>query len=172
MAEVVQSGGHGHKKGRSKHRVGVRLDMTPMVDVAFLLLTFFMLATTLLTPQIMEISLPPDSKVPVQIAESNLLTIRVRKDMTVFWNMGNEAPQRIEQKELPKILDQHLAVNSNLSTLVKMDRSVRYQIFIDMLDNIDIASAHSAVVHHLTKPEKRFSVTSMDDKDVELVQSL
>ena len=89
MAEVQQSGGNRHQKGKKhKARVGVRMDMTPMVDVAFLLLTFFMLATTLLTPQVMEVSLPPDSKVPVQIAESNLLTLRVRKDQTVFWNVG------------------------------------------------------------------------------------
>src|ERR1051325_1730327 len=101
MAEVVQAGGRGHGKGKKrKARLGVRMDMTPMVDVAFLLLTFFMLATTLLTPQVMEISLPPDSKIPVQIPESNLLTLRIRKDMTVFWNIGNEPPQKIAENEV------------------------------------------------------------------------
>ncbi|HEX5317037.1 MAG TPA: biopolymer transporter ExbD, partial [Candidatus Kapabacteria bacterium] len=77
MAEVVQGGGRKHK-GKKRARMGVRLDMTPMVDVAFLLLTFFMLTTTLLTPQVMEIVMPPDSKIPVEIAQSNLLTLRIR----------------------------------------------------------------------------------------------
>ena len=86
MAEMVDAGGHGKKGKKSKKRVGVRMDMTPMVDVAFLLLTFFMLSTTLSTPQVMEISLPPDSKVNIEVAESNLLTLRVRNDEAVFWN--------------------------------------------------------------------------------------
>src|SRR6266576_2707018 len=101
MSEVVQSGGRKHKGKKRKARLGVRIDMTPMVDVAFLLLTFFMLTTTLLTPQVMEITMPPDSKIPVQIAESNLLTLRIRKDLTVFWNMGSEAPQKIAEKDVP-----------------------------------------------------------------------
>ena len=68
MAEMVEAGGGGKKGKKHKKRVGVRMDMTPMVDVAFLLLTFFMLTTTFNTPQVMEISLPPDSKVSVEVA--------------------------------------------------------------------------------------------------------
>src|SRR3954467_6820476 len=104
MAEMVEAGGRGKKGKKSKKRVGVRMDMTPMVDVAFLLLTFFMLTTTLLTPQVMEITMPPDSKIPVQIAESNLLTLRVRADQSVFWNMGTEAPQKIAEKDVAAVL--------------------------------------------------------------------
>src|SRR6266700_4118003 len=107
MAEVVESGGsRGHKGKKKAHRMGVRMDMTPMVDVAFLLLTFFMLSTTLTTPQVMEISLPPDSKVNVEVAESNLLTIRVRKDDAVFWNKGKDIPQKVTGTDVSKILEQ------------------------------------------------------------------
>jgi biopolymer transport protein ExbD len=166
MAEVVQSGGNHHKKGRKKARVGVRIDMTPMVDVAFLLLTFFMLATTLLTPQVMEITLPPDSKIPVEIAESNLLTLRIRKDMTVFWNMGNEAPQKIEQKEVLGKLREHLQINPKLSTLIKIDRDARYQTLVTFIDDLNVTQAQ------LKQTEKRFSIVSMDDKDHEMVGSL
>src|SRR2546422_2952419 len=62
----------GHEKKRKKHkrmrRLGVRIDMTPMVDVAFLLLTFFMLTTTMNRPQTMEINLPP-SNTTVEVPE-------------------------------------------------------------------------------------------------------
>ena len=51
--------------------------MTPLVDVAFLLLTFFMFTTTMMRPQTMEINLPPDKEVKVEMAESNLLTLRI-----------------------------------------------------------------------------------------------
>jgi biopolymer transport protein ExbD len=147
-------------------RVGVRMDMTPMVDVAFLLLTFFMLATTLLTPQVMEISLPPDSKIPVQIAESNLLTLRIRKDQIVFWNIGNEPPQKIAEREVPKVMKEWLMKNPKLSTLIKIDRDAKYQTLIDMVDDLNVTQGD------LHQTEKRFSLVAMDDKDHELVSNL
>ena len=167
MAEVVQSGGsRGHKGKKKAHRLGVRMDMTPMVDVAFLLLTFFMLATTLLTPQVMEISLPPDSKVPVQIAESNLLTLRIRKDQVTFWNMGSEAPQKIEMSKVPEILKEHLKLNPKLSTLINIDRNAKYQTLVTMIDDLNVTQGQ------LGQTEKRFSIISMDDKDQQLVATL
>src|SRR5688572_2520354 len=104
MAAVIEGGGsRGHKGGKKKaRRLGVRLDMTPMVDVAFLLLTFFMLSTTLTQPQVMEINLPPESKVTVDVAASNLLTLRVNQDQAVFWNVGLDAPKRAQYSEVGK----------------------------------------------------------------------
>ena len=89
MAEISDSGGGGHGKKGGKVRAkkqSTRVDMTPMVDLAFLLLTFFMLSTTLTTPQVMEISLPPDSKAKVEISENNVMTLRVKED-AIFWNI-------------------------------------------------------------------------------------
>lgn len=167
MAEVIQSGGsRGHKGKKKGRRLGVRLDMTPMVDVAFLLLTFFMLTTTLITPQVMEISLPPDSKVEVQIAESNLLTFRVRKDHTVFWNKGSEAPQKVDMAKIRELLTNQLKGNSNLATLIKVDRDAKYQVLVDLMDDLNIAIADSRTT------AKRFSIVAMDDKDQAMVNAL
>lgn len=165
MAEIVQGGGR-KGKGKKRSRLGVRLDMTPMVDVAFLLLTFFMLTTTLLTPQVMEITMPPDSKIPVEIAESNLLTLRVRRDMTVFWNMGTEAPQKIALVDVSKILKQHLQINPKLSTLIKIDRQAKYQTLVTMIDDLNETQAQ------LGQTEKRFSLVAMNDTDQTLVAGL
>ncbi len=164
MAEIVQGGGR--HKGKRHARLGVRLDMTPMVDVAFLLLTFFMLTTTLLTPQIMEIVMPPDSKIPVEIAESNLLTLRVRADRAVFWNMGTEAPQKIAEKDVPKILKEHLEINPKLSTLIKIDRHAKYQALVTMVDDLNETQAE------LGQKQRRFSLVAMDDSDMKLVGNL
>jgi biopolymer transport protein ExbD len=165
MAEIVQSGGRKHK-GKRRSRLGVRLDMTPMVDVAFLLLTFFMLTTTLLTPQVMEITMPPDSKIPVEIAESNLLTLRIRQDRAVFWNMGTESPQKISESDVPKILKQHLQINPKLSTLIKIDRQAKYQTLVTMIDDLNETQGE------LKQTEKRFSLVAMDDTDKKLVANL
>lgn len=168
MAEVIQGGGNlGHKKGKKKaRRMGVRLDMTPMVDVAFLLLTFFMLATTLTTPQVMEINLPPDSKQTIEIGESNLLTLRVRRDHAIFWNMGNEAPQKVTYNQVQSVLIQHLKVNPKLATLIKIDREAKYQTLVDLIDDLNLAQGK------LGQNERRFSLVTMDDKDQQLVGSL
>jgi biopolymer transport protein ExbD len=166
MAEVVQAGGRGHGKGKKrKARLGVRMDMTPMVDVAFLLLTFFMLTTTLLTPQVMEIKLPPEN-IKIQMAQSNLLTLRIRGDQTIFWNMADEPPQKIAEKDVPNILKEHLKVNPKLSTLIKIDRAAKYQTLVSMIDDLNMTQAQ------LGQTEKRFSLVAMDDKDHELVNNL
>ena len=66
MPSIPRNEKKGKKKGkgvhRPKRRVGVRIDMTPMVDVAFLLLIFFMVTTVFRTPQALEINLPPTRK--------------------------------------------------------------------------------------------------------------
>src|SRR4028118_1529226 len=86
--ESLGGGGHERRgskanKRKKKKRVGFRLDMTPLVDIAFLLLTFFMLTTTMVTPQVMEMSIPPDTE-DVQVAESDLFTLFIRKDGKLF----------------------------------------------------------------------------------------
>ena len=166
MAEMVDAGGHGKKGKKSKKRVGVRMDMTPMVDVAFLLLTFFMLSTTLSTPQVMEISLPPDSKVNIEVAESNLLTLRVRNDEAVFWNKGKDAPQKITASEVPRILEQRLRENPKIATLIKIDRDAKYQKLVDLIDELNLIQGK------LGQTEKRFSIVTMDADDHTLIGNL
>jgi len=87
------------KKGKKvRKRLGFRLDMTPMVDVAFLLLTFFMLTTTFSKPKTMEINLPAEKndQTQVEVAESNVLTVRVMEGDKTYWNIGFKPPEPIE----------------------------------------------------------------------------
>src|SRR5436190_17723102 len=81
-----KKGGKGHH--RPKRRVGVRIDMTPMVDVAFLLLIFFMVTTVFRTPQALEINLPPDKEAKVDIAQSKVLQVRILPDDRAYWKDG------------------------------------------------------------------------------------
>jgi biopolymer transport protein ExbD len=160
------SRGHGKKGKKSAKRVGVTMDMTPMVDVAFLLLTFFMLSTTLAQPQVMEISLPPDSKANIEVGESNLLTFRVRADEAIFWNKGSETPAQIKADEIGKVLESKLRENPKIATLIKIDREAKYQKLVDLIDELNLVQAR------LNQNEKRFSIVTMDSSDTRILGNL
>ncbi len=150
----------GHDKKKKKHRkmrrLGVRLDMTPMVDVAFLLLTFFMLTTSMNRPQTMEINLPPqDTK--VEVAQSNLLTLRVKEDGSIYWNIADNNPQKVEYKQLRPLMIQQNQQNPKLITLIKVDRKGKYHMIVDIMDELNLANV------------TRFSIAPMVDADKQVL---
>src|SRR2546426_5904322 len=104
--DTPQREAKGKKKGggahRPKRRLNVRIDMTPMVDVAFLLLIFFMVTTVFRTPQALEINLPPKN-VQIPISENNILTLRVLAGDKMFWNVGKDKPQTVSVVALPPV---------------------------------------------------------------------
>jgi biopolymer transport protein ExbD len=93
MAEIAEEGGGGHgKKGKKRaKKPSARIDMTPMVDLAFLLLTFFVLTSTFSKPKTMEINYPakPDPNENVKPPEvKNGLTLILTKDNRIFYYKG------------------------------------------------------------------------------------
>lgn len=136
--DIAPSSGR-KKSGKKKmRRLGIRIDMTPMVDIAFLLLTFFMLTSVFRRPQTMEINMPPKD-VEVEVGESNLLTLRVVADGAIFWNMGIETPQKVEFKDLRRLLEERNAFNPKLVTLIKVDRKSKYHYMVDVMDELQMA---------------------------------
>jgi biopolymer transport protein ExbD len=126
------------KKAKRKHRVGVRVDLTPMVDVVMLLITFFMLTTVYTTPQTMEINVPPDES-KVEVGESSLLTLRVLADSTIYWNMGIEKPQIVEFSALRALLEERLQSNPKLITLIKVERDATFEMMVNVMDELGLA---------------------------------
>ncbi|MCI0523520.1 MAG: biopolymer transporter ExbD [Bacteroidales bacterium] len=97
MAEIIQEEkGKGGKKKPKKH--STHIDMTPMVDLMCLLITFFMLTTAFSKPKIMEIVLPEKLKKdetvePPKIAESRTLNIILGPEDKVYWYPGKADPE-------------------------------------------------------------------------------
>jgi biopolymer transport protein ExbD len=90
MAEIADSGGGGHKGGKKRaKKQSTRIDMTPMVDLAFLLLTFFVLTATFSKPKSMELTFPapppPDQK-PDEVKKG--ITFLLTKDDRIFYYEG------------------------------------------------------------------------------------
>ncbi|MDP2806903.1 MAG: biopolymer transporter ExbD [bacterium] len=104
-----QESGKG-KKGPGLHkrkgRPGVVLDMTPMVDIGFLLVIFFMTTTRFREPQAIEINLPPEIASATQkpVKESNVLTINIMADGTILQNIATDVPAPVAFDSLDQLV--------------------------------------------------------------------
>ncbi|HIT81058.1 MAG TPA: biopolymer transporter ExbD [Candidatus Caccoplasma merdavium] len=92
MAEVEQKDSGGKKKGKQK-KMNIRVDFTPMVDMNMLLLTFFMLCTSMSKPQTMEISMPSNDKTLTEqerdkVAASRAITLILGSNDRVYYYSG------------------------------------------------------------------------------------
>src|SRR5512138_286643 len=94
MSEIDVSSDSGHKKGpgvKKAKKLSTRVDMTPMVDLGFLLITFFIFTTTMSTPSTMKLFMPKDEKNPkdlTEVKESGALTIMLGKDNGLYYYEG------------------------------------------------------------------------------------
>src|SRR6478752_6743027 len=95
MAEVSTGGGGGKKGKKRSKKVSTKIDMTPMVDLAFLLITFFMLTTTFNKPKIMEIKMPvkKEDNTKTNYKESETMTLVLGEENKVFYYMGLNNPK-------------------------------------------------------------------------------
>lgn len=130
-----------------KPRVNIRIDMTPMVDVAFLLLTFFMLTTQFKPPEELDIILPL-SHSEIKLPESNVMTLIVDKTGRVF--LGFDAPFMMESifgrearlktsvevtlENLPDLLVKARISNPKLRTVIRGDADADYGVISDVMD--------------------------------------
>lgn len=154
-----ERGPKGKGKRPKKTRIPIRIDMTPMVDIAFLLLIFFMVTTVFRTPQAMEINLPPkDTQIPV--AQSNIMTLRVLPGPKMFWNVGENPPEPVQLEDLPPILRDESAKNSKLVVLIKVHTDAKLHNMVDIIDELDIARVN------------RFSLAPMSPEDEQEVLAL
>lgn len=136
------SGGKQKKKGlrRPKRRLGIRIDMTPMVDIAFLLLIFYMVSTIFAEPQAMEINLPPKDSEDTEIKtkESELLTLRVDAKDRIFWSLGTKTPDTVSLVRLPVFLQEKIREIPGMVTVVKIHKDAHYSRMVDILDRIEV----------------------------------
>ena len=94
MAELDTSGGGHKKKGpgvKKGKKLSTRVDLTPMVDLGFLLITFFIFTTTMSQPTAMKLFLPDDKVNPEdqnKAKESGVLTIMMGADNHIYYYEG------------------------------------------------------------------------------------
>ena len=114
-------------------RRGPTLDMTAMVDVAFLLLTFFMLTAQFREPEPIPIVLP-SSNTQIKLPASNILMITVSEDARIFvGEEGQEDAVAVRLSDLDEALIQLRVANPSLRTVIKADRNADYGPIEDVM---------------------------------------
>lgn len=151
MAEMDTSGGGGHKKGpgvKKGKKLSTRVDLTPMVDLGFLLITFFIFTTTLSQPTALKLNLPKDTDKPEEQTKtkaSGALTIMLGKDRNVFYYEGELAPnganfQSSNFKDIRnEILSKKMSTKpDDFMVVIKPTDESTYKDFVDILDEMKI----------------------------------
>ncbi len=145
------SGGGGHKKGpgvKKSKKASTRVDLTPMVDLGFLLITFFIFTTTMSQPTAMRLFLPKDTEKPEEqnkAKESGALTIMMSKNDVVYYYEGILAPDASNFKTSTFKEIRDVILNKKKQTdpkdfvvVIKPTKEATYKNTVDMLDEMTI----------------------------------
>ena len=132
---------------KRKRRIGISIDMTPMVDIAFLLLIFFMSTTQFAPPEKDKIDLP-DSSSEAKSPETDVIVVSVTKIPTikvVYMQGGTEVTREVTPEalntDLGMVLSSARAANPAARVLVKMDKEAPYGLMADMMAGLQESKA-------------------------------
>jgi biopolymer transport protein ExbD len=140
---------------RPKRRVGVAIDMTPMVDVAFLLLIFFMTTTSFKPPEEVVIQLPV-SHAEYKVPDSDVLILTITKDSQLFSQVGTSDPMApLDATQVGNLIRTERMRNTRLRVVVKADRDCPYGAMEDMMNALQEARATRFVL--MTEGEEKGS---------------
>jgi len=175
MSEVqakADSGGKGGKKRAKK--MSTKIDMTPMVDLAFLLLTFFMLTTTFNKPNVLQLTMPVKEKdvtiPPIQIKSSEAMSIILGKDNKAYYYMGLNKPT---DKSVPvpeikvtnygpdgirKVILERQRQAPAPIILLKPNDDSKYKNMVDILDEMNITN------------QKKYALVKVPKEDLDLIK--
>lgn len=174
MSQIeVQDSGSG--KVRSKKQ-STKVDMAPLVDLGFLLITFFMFAATTSKPNVMNLNMPPKIDLPQNVEKpeiklSNSLTILIGKDNKLFWHQTDEKGLTVEAMNetdysadgIRKVITtaaQRAEDKDMFTVIIKPTEEANYKNLVDVLDEMEITKSTKYGIVEL----KPFEQKVYDDK--------
>ena len=165
MAEIIVQ----EKKGVRQKKNPIRVDMTPMVDLGFLLITFFMFTTNFTKPNVMDLGLP--AKDPVTepknvIGDKNQITFIIGENNRIFYHQSNS--NDLTEAGLKETDYSGVNVSKIISTayenapkkeiftiIVKPTDDSNYKNFVDIMDNISISKKERYGISDIKPWEKK-----------------
>lgn len=161
-------GDQGHKKGpgvKKAKKLSTRVDMTPMVDLGFLLITFFIFTTTMAQPTAMNLFMPKDVQKPEEqnkVKESGAFTIILGKEDQIYYYEGLD-PTKLQASNFKGIREQILNKKKttnpeDLVVILKPTPDATYKNTVDILDEMTICEI------------KRYAMVDVAPQEYELVK--
>lgn len=151
MAEVITK----EKSGGKQNKKPIKIDMTPMVDLNFLLLMFFMFTSSFTKPNVMDLGLPAKDPNPVPINDKvidqrNQITFIIGENNRIFYHQSNEkdlTEAGLKETDynglnVSKVISnayEKAPKKENFTIIVKPTDDANYKNFVDMMDNISIS---------------------------------
>ncbi len=171
MAEMDTSGG-GHKKGpgvKKGKKLSTRIDLTPMVDLGFLLITFFIFTTTMSSPTAFKLNLPKDADNPeenTKIKNSGALTILLGSNNHLFYYEGllDPAGRNFKSSTFKDIREvimnkKRTTADNDFFVVIKPNDESCYRNVIDVLDEMAINVV------------KRYALVDISDGENQLIKT-
>lgn len=167
MAEIETKRSNSKKKTFNKK--STRVDLTPMVDLGFLLITFFVFTTTMSTPKAMDLVMPYDKAPPGDnICESCVLTVLLDKNNRIKYYEGAAennppvketgfAPEQIRNVLMQKKADVIKARGGNdqFTLIIKASPASNFKNFVDITDEVTICQLKKYYIDELNEADKK-----------------
>lgn len=172
MAEIQNSEGKSQKQGKIRSRkLNSRVDLTAMVDLAFLLITFFMLTTSLSEPRAMDLVMPETQGPSAPVDENRTMTLVLGPGNQAQAYMGKFSEEktksldlsdgRVLRKEIAQRKKEVLAYataqgtpEKGLIVLIKPGEKSKYGSLVNVLDEMAISDVPTYAITDLLPEEK------------------
>lgn len=158
MAEIDTGGGK---------KVSTKVDMTPMVDLAFLLVTFFMLTTTFSKPQTMEVNMPEKNQKDetMKVAETRTTTLILSENNKIYYYSGsNENPElnvtNFSETGIRKLLLEKVRTISDPIVIIKSKKNAKYRNLVDIIDEMAITGVKIYALVDITPEDEELVAKS------------
>jgi len=187
MAEIQESGGGGGKhkgSGNKRKKLSTRIDLTPMVDLGFLLITFFIFTTTMSKPKTMEINMPVDKEIKDEdknkVKDYTAMTVLLSREHRVYYYLGLAGdPQHPPDMKVTyfrdkdgirsAIMDLKKKVDEEKNNgmpghnptdqpviLIKPDSNSQFDDMVNMLDEMNVNAIETYALVDITDIERGF----------------
>lgn len=176
MAEINTSE-KSSSRGTRSNKKSTRVDMTPMVDLGFLLITFFMLTTTMAKPKTMDLFMPKDDGDSMSLPAKKALTVILGPDNRIAWYEGMDndpaMPPQVHYSSYSNhkgirdiIINKKTAVlqafhKNDLMILIKADKKSSYKNVVDIMDEMLINKIDRYAVVDINPVEERYFETAV-----------
>jgi len=161
MTATTVNDQHNNKRPRfwKSRKHALRIDMTPMVDLGFLLITFFIFTSTLSEPKAMNLILPKEGGPPTPTKQSGALTILPSGDDKIYYYEGQLKTNALPHTSLKGIREIIISKKSttaadDLFVIIKPARTSNYRSVVDVLDEMMISRIKRFALVKITAEEE------------------